>query len=530
MAHDDPIRTGLAGGWRHIDASTLAGDLTLEADVVVVGSGSGGATAAETLAAAGLEVVVVEEGPLLSSSDFTLHESQAYPELYQESGARQTADKGITILQGRAAGGSSLVNWTAAFRAPRETLIHWRDVHGLEGLDEATLAPWFDQYEQRLGVHTPAPNDNRNNALLLRGLQRLGWSHGRIQRNVTGCARLGVCGLGCPINAKRSALVTSLAGALERGATLLTRTRGETFHIRQGRIDALDCAALNARGNAPGPHRIRLRARHFVLAGGGINSPALLLRSGAPDPYGRLGRRTFLHPTVVVASLMAKPVHAYSGPPQTIFSNHFNWRHGAGGPAQFKIETAPIYPLLTATVLQGFGAAHRTLMARFSDMHATIALQRDGFNARSPGGRVRLLRDGSPRLDYPLGAYHAQGFRRAMLAMTELHFAAGGKAVLPMHEDATAYRSWREARAAIAALDGLPPRTHVVSAHVMGGCAMGRDEREGVVDASGRHWQLANLTVCDGSLFPTSLGTNPNLAITALAAKIADRLASELAA
>ena len=109
---NDPIRSGLAGGWRHLDASLLTRNLTtLEADVVIVGSGAGGGVTADLLSAAGLRVVLVEEGPLRSSADFKMREADAYPELYQESAARKTSDKAINILQGRCVGGSTTVNW-----------------------------------------------------------------------------------------------------------------------------------------------------------------------------------------------------------------------------------------------------------------------------------------------------------------------------------------------------------------------------------------------------------------------------------
>ena len=108
----DPFREGLAAGWKHVDASQLAVDLPIEADVVIVGSGAGGGVSSELLTAAGLKVVIVEEGPLRGSDDFRMREREAYPQLYQESAGRKTADKAITILQGRCVGGSTTVNWS----------------------------------------------------------------------------------------------------------------------------------------------------------------------------------------------------------------------------------------------------------------------------------------------------------------------------------------------------------------------------------------------------------------------------------
>jgi len=125
MAVSDIFLDGIRAGWKVYNASLFEKDQQLEADVVIVGSGAGGATSAEILSAAGLDVLVVEEGPLRTSSDFKMQEAAAYAELYQEGMARMSKDGGISIMQGRAVGGSTLINWTSSFRTPPATLQHW---------------------------------------------------------------------------------------------------------------------------------------------------------------------------------------------------------------------------------------------------------------------------------------------------------------------------------------------------------------------------------------------------------------------
>src|ERR1019366_7297627 len=138
-ALSDPFRIGLASGWKVIDASAMTRDLTLDADVVIVGTGAGGGTAAEILSDAGLSVVLVEEGPLATSADFHMLEAAAYSQLYQESSARKSKDRSINILQGRCVGGGTTVNWTSSFRTPAPTLEHWALEFGLEGFGVADL-------------------------------------------------------------------------------------------------------------------------------------------------------------------------------------------------------------------------------------------------------------------------------------------------------------------------------------------------------------------------------------------------------
>ena len=523
----DPIADGLARGWRVLGGAHGALPPTLECDVAIVGSGAGAGITAELLSAAGLKLVIIEEGPLKSSRDFRQLESEAYPALYQESAGRKTADKAINILQGRCVGGSTTVNWTSSFRTPSATLSYWREHYGLSDFTDDALSPWFLRAEQRLNVGPWLAAPNENNELLRKGALKLGIAAAAIQRNVKGCWNLGACGLGCPTNAKQSMLVTTIPTALDRGATLLVETRVARLELQQGRVAALQCVAVSPNGTPTGA-TTRIVARHVVVAGGAINSPALLMRSAAPDPHRRLGARTFLHPVALSAATFDHDVAGWQGAPQTIYSDHFLDLHPIDGPIGYKLEAPPLHPLIFVTSIGGFGRQAAASFAQFPNTHALLALLRDGFHAESAGGRVTLRKDGSPELDYPLTPFVMDGARRALLSMAELQFAAGAKQVLTGHELAPIYTSWQQARYSIATLPMQPLLTKLVSAHVMGGCGMASDPARGVVRPDGVHWQIDNLSVHDGSLFPTSIGANPQLSVYGIVNKLATQLAKRL--
>ncbi|MGE5339288.1 MAG: GMC family oxidoreductase N-terminal domain-containing protein [Gemmatimonadota bacterium] len=529
LASADPVAAGLARGWKVVDAPVLNGSTRVECDVVVIGTGAGGGVSAELLSKAGLDVVLVEEGPLKSSRDFkNMLEAEAYPSLYFDSAARKTRDKAINILQGRAVGGSTTVNWTSSFRTPPATLAYWRERFGLRDYTVQELAPYFEQAEARLGVALWEVPPNENNAILQRGGARLGIPMHGIPRNVRGCWDLGYCGVGCPVNAKQSMLVTTIPAALDRGARLYTRLRAQRFEFDGNRIARLVCAALGADGLTESGATVEIRARHYVAAGGAINTPGLLLRSSAPDPYQLLGRRTFLHPTVISAAMFEQSVEAYAGAPQSIYSDHFLQTDAIDGPLGFKLESAPLHPVIYASTLHGFGPAHAQLMSGFAHAQVILALLRDGFHPESRGGRVELRRDGGPVLDYPLNDPIWEAARRALTVMAEIQFAAGAVTVYPVHELAAGYRTFGDATQAIAQLPMKPLLMRVVSAHVMGGCPMAASERNGVTDARGRHFQIENLSVHDASLFPTSIGANPQLSIFAIVNRITQQLVAEL--
>ncbi|WP_022963554.1 GMC family oxidoreductase [Halopseudomonas pelagia] len=528
MPVPDLFLQGIARGWQVIDASELETDRSFEADVIIIGTGAGGGTSAEILANAGLKVLLVEEGALKTSSDFKNDEAKAYAELYQEGAARATQDGGIGILQGRTVGGTTTVNWTSSFRTPDQTLAHWAQVHGVKGLDSQSMAPWFARMEERLGVAPWAVPANANNDVIRQGCQALDWHWQVIPRNVRGCWNLGYCGTGCPTNAKQSMLVTTLPAALEKGAILIHRLKAEQLVFEGERITEVRCRGMNEQLNRADGRSVQLRGRHVILAGGAINSPALLLRSKAPDPHGRLGKRTFLHPVNFSLAQYDKTINGFYGAPQSVYSDHFQWNNGTTGPIGFKLEVPPMQPSITAALLGGHGQEHFLRMQKLAQSNILIALLRDGFDERSQGGEVMLRDDGNPVLDYPLDDYIWDGARRAWLAMGEIQFAAGATAVMPTHSHGRLSSNWQDFQEQVNNLRYARYDVRLASAHVMGGCAMGEDPTLAVTNSQGQHHQLENLSVLDGSLFPTSIGANPQLSIYGLVSRLATDLAARL--
>lgn len=522
------VSRGSASGWPRAERDRLTTEATVRHspsfpawtkdgfDVCVVGSGPGGATVAEHCARRGLRTVLIEEGPFLRAQTFSQDEPAA-ARLYQDGMARRTRDESITLLQGRLVGGSAALNWTSSFRLPIQTRAHWQRVHGVD-LEAAGLNERFAELEKRLGISiwdTP----NENNDRIRKGCTELGWHWAHIPRNVRGCWNLGLCGLGCPTNAKQTALTVMLPGFLSAGGSVLAETRAERIQWQGDQVHAVvvRCTSTGARAE--------IKAKQFVLAGGAIGSPAVLLRSGAPDPFGRLGQRTFLHPVVCSFAQFDEPVEPYAGAPQSVYSDEHLWPEDEDHAPGFKIEAMPLLPMFAGGLSSLAGAEARDVFGGLRNTQACLALQRDGFVAASSGGVVSLtngIRQGDVGLDYPLDAYHMRGFRRAYETMAEVQFAAGARRLMPLHAQGHWVSSMKDMRALLARLAWKPHAVRVGSAHVMGGCSLSSDPRAGVVDLHGRHHQLRNLMIADGSVFPTSLGANPQLTVFALAQFVAE--------
>lgn len=498
-----------------LTGADLGADVSADCDVCIVGSGAGGAVLAAGLAEAGLRVMMFEEGGAYTKRDFDLQERNAYRRMYQEQAGRGTADAAISILQGRSVGGSTTVNWTTCFRTPARILKIWEETHGLQGLDEASLAPHFEAVEARLNIHpwSEAP-PNPNNQLVLDGARALGWEAAITRRNVKGCANSGMCGVGCPVDGKQAMHVTTIPDAIAAGMTLYADTWVERVELSGGRVVAVLGRVLDRATGRPTGRTVTVRPKVAVVSGGAINSPALLLRSGV-NPNGRVGKRTFLHPVVAVIGSHDRPILGFFGAPQSAASHHYVDR----GPDRvgFFIEAAPVQPMLAALSGAEFGLARQAKMAGLSSSSALIALAVDGVLRGDEGGTVSVRSDGRIKVDYPIRPALEEAFRAGHEALLQMEFAAGARAVLTSHVDGDClFRSADE----IPRVLTLPHGAHrhgIFTAHQMGGCAMGGDPANSVLDAQHRVRGVANLFVVDGSALPTSLGVNPSETIYGLA-------------
>jgi choline dehydrogenase-like flavoprotein len=502
---------------------TIDRDQRIECDVCVIGSGAGGAHVAARLAEAGKRVVVLEEGGFHPSKTFDMTEATMVPRLYQERGWRSTDDGAIGILQGRAVGGTTVVNWTTCLRTPERVLSHWQEHHGVQGPTHAALVSHWERVEERLSVAQVRLEDlNVNNRVIWEGAHALGWDAHLLHRNVNRCAHTGYCGVGCPIDAKQSMLVTMIPDAVRQGAEVYANASVQRLDLDGRHVRRVVATVLDPRTDQPRGVTLTVEARVTVLAAGAINGPAILLRSDI-NRNGRVGRRTFLHPAAVVVGVHERRIDPFSGAPQYVAVSEFSDR---GGDMGFLMEASPLFPMAAASGNFAMGAEHQRIMDQLPRTSAMNAILHDGFDPTDSdeGGTVSLRAGGRPQLSYPWTPRLVEALREANKRCAEVQLAGGASAVYSLHAEPVVVRSRRDlGRFDQAAFE--PCGVGVFSAHVMGGCAMGSDPHRSVVDSTTlRHHDMDNLFVVDGSVFPTSVGVNPQMSIYGLASWASDHI------
>src|ERR1019366_3060347 len=180
----------------------LVGDLALDVDAVVVGTGAGGSIALRELARAGLDVVALEEGAYSTPRDFNQREDEMIGRLFQDAGGRATEDLGIRVLQGRGVGGSTVHNTNLCKRTPDAILDLWARTYSVVGAAPADLRAAFETIERDLSVsEIPASMRNANNEVLRAGCEALGWRGAPLWHNRVGCQQSGFCAAGRPCGA-----------------------------------------------------------------------------------------------------------------------------------------------------------------------------------------------------------------------------------------------------------------------------------------------------------------------------------------
>jgi choline dehydrogenase-like flavoprotein len=506
IGYDHPV---ISDNDQRADAAPLAvlpvtNDRTLDADVVVIGSGAGGGVVAAELAADGQRVVVLEKGGYFHEPDFDGAERAATARLFEKRGLLTTRDAGVVLLAGSNLGGGTTVNWMTSLRTPDHVLRQWQTECGIAGAAGAEWQVSLDAVCQRLHVDTDESIPNRQNQRLIDGCKALGYRWRVLPRNAHGCQDCGHCCFGCRFGAKQGTLKTYLHDAHARGAVIVAGAHVQRVTVERGAATGVE-ATVNG-------HRLTVRSRVVVAAGGSIHTPALLLRSGLTNT--NIGRNLHLHPVAAIFGLYADPVEGWHGALQTAACDQFSAADDGHG---FIIEVAPVHPGLAALAMPWRGAAdHHRLMGQLAHLATFIAIARD-----RDAGRMFIDRDGRPVVDYTVSRRDARRLIRGAQTAIRLHAAAGAHTIggpYNSRPEVTVKNCNVEELVRYCADVGVRKNDLTVfSAHQMSSCRMGGSPRRAAVNPDGETYEVRNLFVADGSALPTSTGVNPMISIMALA-------------
>lgn len=489
-----------------------------EADFIIVGTGAGGATAARVLAGAGLDVLMLEEGPKLKTDDRPRELLDAMRQSMRDFGTFTTrGTHPIPILQGRCVGGSTAINSGIIWRLPEDVRRDWIDRFGLEALvEEKGLADAFDVIERELEVTETDEKISGNNALRMAAAAKALDLPGRaMHRNAKQCVGRGECLQGCPGEARQSMDVSYIPRAMRDGARLHAMCQATRVIIEKGRAVGVEGRVLEE-GTRKNLGTFRVRARRAVIvAASVIWTPVLLRRSGLG---GLVGDRLQLHPGSAVVGKFPEPITMGVGATQ---GYEIPMRERG-----FKIESLTLPPEMLATRLPGAGTSWQKMLTELDHyaQWASIIRMKAHGSVRPAFGQ----HDADVR--FTPGERDLATMREALALICRMMFTAGATEVYPgIARIPQVLRSISDVEI-LEKADIKQGDLHMMASHLFGTAVAGADSATSVVGPDLQCHDVRDLYVMDASVFPTNLGVNPQHSIMALVWRASERLANRLRA
>ncbi|KAL2786939.1 hypothetical protein BJX66DRAFT_311978 [Aspergillus keveii] len=515
----------------------------LETDVVIIGSGCGGAVAAKNLAEAGHRVLVVEKSYHYPSQYFPMDGRTAPVSLFESGASILTDDASVAIFAGSTWGGGGTVNWSAALQTQAFVRQEWAgDDGGLPLFTSAAFQGSLDRVAARMGVSAAHIQHNRQNRDLLEGARKLGYAAEVVPQNTGGEEHYcGYCTMGCSAAAKKGPTETWLADAARAGAvfvegfkadkvTFTTTTGGEKLATGvEGTWTSRDAYLARGQKGEGVTCKVVIKAKKVIVSCGTLNSPLLLLRSGLQNWH--IGRNLHIHPVLFGAAVFDEEIRPWEGSALTAVVKEFENLDGRGHGA--KIETTVTMPPLFLPIFPWrSGLEYKLFCAKLSAMTSYIAVTRDRDSGRVYPDPV----DGRIRVAYTPSAFDRKSAVEAMIASAKIAYISGAREFHVSYADMPPFCRSEEGKTKDPDEEGinntelqkwiiqfrqLSPldieKAGYASAHQMGTCRMASTASKGVVGPECQVWGTQGLYVMDASVFPSASGVNPMLTNMAIA-------------
>jgi len=469
-----------------------AENLPARAQIVVVGSGAGGATTAATLAGEGYDVVLVEEGPNVDTATIDSNSVDAIERLYRNGGMTPVlGNQSIAYVEGRCVGGSTEINSGFWHRLPPDCYHRWRTDFLLEDFGPERMEPYFERGERDLSVSLLGrEREPQSSGVFRRGIEKLGWGYVEVPR----CQK-DPSASAFSAGAKQSMRQTYVPKAIASGARLFAGVSVKRVLHDQGRALGIE---VSTNGNG---HRHTIRADAVFVCGGAIQTPALLRRSGVKR---NVGNNLCIHPMIKAAALFEEDMAAHASPLPMYQVKEF-WPTITIGGSVFT-------PGFLAMILSDNWERNRAMMQQWDRM----ALYYAGTRGMSRGSIRGIPGDNGVLIRYDMTEADQRNLSVGLARLGELLFAAGAKAVFPSVRGIPVLHSVEQCRAL--ARNYIPTSLmNLSTVHAFSSCPMGENPDFCATDSHGRVHGFSNLYVNDASLIPDSPGVNPQGTTMAIA-------------
>lgn len=500
----------------------LGDSRTVKADVVIVGTGCGGATLAYELSKNGKKVIMIEEGGYYHTGTFDNHELNMAGKVSAERNMATDATGTINLVYGKNVGGASVHYWADSYRTPDDRLKLWKKTYGVQGHSPEDLNPYWKELDETLNVH-PAKEEyyNKMNQLVRKACKSLSWEGNPVPQARKNCQKSGHCMQGCMYGAKQSQLVTHIPKAMSLGTDIYADCKAVRLELKGDKVEFLEAVMIDRPSGKESNIVLKFEAPIFAISAGGFGSSTFLLKNGWKKKLPALGEYLAINPSPFIHAFYEELIIQWRNIPSAFGVEEFRLARfkedGGYIEGGFLIMANQLQPGSLAALIPGFGVEHREIMKQLPHIGGTIGWIDD---VPSELGNISVSASGKRTITYNFGKLTKEFLKDCIRKQAQLNFSAGAKWILLPDLKRTKIFSEKEIDK-INLLELNPASMMMAAPHPAGGCRMGQDPFTSVVDWRHRVHGLKNLYVSDSSVFPTGVSVDPSYTIMAFSKQAA---------
>ena len=475
----------------------------LDCDVLVIGSGAGGASVGYELVNAGYDVLMLEEGASVPFENAPETLSKSFNKMWRAGGLTlANGSSPIAYAEGSCVGGSTEINSAIFQRTPEELLEKWASKYSIENFSAGNLLPFYDQAARLVNASFTDGNLGLHSEILRKAGELKNWGVMPLERGQKKCVGTNHCSIGCPTGAKQSMSTSVLRQYTDNGGRLISRCRVERLIKSKTSVKSARARVKNKEGIY---QTIKITAKYFFVCGGATQTPNLLLKSGFKAPVGNGFK---LHPTIRILAEFDEKINAQRSrlPLYAITEFLPNFRIGGS------IASLPTFGMFLAEDWE----FRSHMMPSFSNMGMYYAM------ARGTGvGKIKSIPYSKhPYVSFQLSEEDWENLEVGLQSLAICLFESGAKKIQP---SIAGMDAWDSIDAMYSALSGGLPRKmcNLMTIHIFSSIGMGENPKISAANSYGKIWGSDNLYVADASLIPEAPSVNPQASVMALALRVA---------
>ena len=482
----------------------ITGD-TISADVVIIGTGAGASIMARGLIAEGREVLMIERGDHVDPTEFNEEEMDMMSRLYADGALQQSKDFRFRVLQGSCVGGTTVVNNAVCFDMPDYVLDQWNDKGGINSnLDAQRIWKSFYDIRNIMGVRQQDPTTlNPGAAAFVAGTKAMGYDTAPnklsiVDANIKDCLGCGYCNIGCAYGKKLSMLDTVLPETQQQYGShalrILASCEATKLHASGKRITSVTSQTSDGR-------RIDVKGKTFVVAAGAVSSSLLLIRSGVGGK--NAGKRLSFNIGSPITAVFDDVQNSYAG---LQISHYLRITPNRG----YIMETWFNPPLAQALTMPGWFEDHYNNMKRYNKMSCAGILV-----GSEPNAEVKDRGLTGREIDYDPTPGDFKKLLDGIMLSGDIFLKGGAKIIMPASFKYYEFTNSEDLANLPNILKDSSDLT-IGTGHPQGGNALSLNPKIGVVNDEFKIYGYDNIYIADASVFPSSLGVNPQLTVMSL--------------